>query len=176
MAGEEKSTTIKIILLQEPKEAKFRKIPVQNTIPYRGSDTIKDKLVIDARGTALGCVDSLVLFRNTPGIRIYALKPSDSISLTFLSRYLEKIGRPDIKDELAKYFQSDTGYHVYKAKMSDVEEFMRKTNLSFRVPEEVLVDHGVREFVMDIPWDIVQKIGDVVLLKETLSDIRSKGF
>ncbi len=172
----EKSSVIKVILLHEPKEARFRKIPVQKTIPYRSTEMIRDKLVLDASGLAVGYVDSIVLFRNTPGIRIYSSKPTDSVSISWLFRHLEGIGRPDITEAIKKYFDIKSGAHVYRVKMDDLEEFMRKTKLTFKVPESVFFDRSVKEFVMDIPWEVVHKIADVVLLRLTLSELRSKGY
>jgi len=172
----EKSRVIKVILLHEPKEAKFRKIPVQKTIPYRNTEMIRDKLVLDASGLAVGYVDSIVLFPNTPGIRIYSSKPTDSVSLSWLFSHLEKIGRPDIIEAVKKYFEIERGVHVYRVKMDDLQDFMSKTKLAFKVPENVFLDQSVKEFLMDVPWDIVHKIGDVVLLRLTLSELRSKGY
>lgn len=172
----EKSRVIKVILLHEPKEAKFRKIPVQKTIPYRDTKMIRDKLVLDASGLAVGYVDSIVLFRDTPGIRIYSSKPTDSVGLSWLFSHLEKIGRPDIIEAIRKYFEMERGAHVYRVRMDDLEDFMSKTKLSFKVPEDVFLGRSVKELVMDIPWDIMHKIGDVVLLRLTLSELRSKGY
>ncbi len=172
----EKSRVIKVILLNEPKEANFRKIPVQKTIPYRNTEMIRDKLVLDASGLAVGYVDSVVLFRNTPGIRIYSSKPTDSVSLSWLFSHLEKIGRPDIIGAIKKYFDIERGAHVYRVKMDDLDDFMKRTKLPFKVPEDVFLGRSVKEFVMDIPWDVVHKVGDAVLLRLTLSELKSKGY
>jgi len=172
----EKPTLIKVILLHEPKEAKFRKIPVQKSISFRGTETLRDRLVIDPEGFTLGYVDSMVMFRHMPGIRIYKAKPTDSVSLSWLFRHLEKIGRPDIIEALDKYFGTERGSHIYHVSMDDLEEFMRKTKLTFKIPDTVLYDQRVKEFIMDIPWDVVHKIGDVILLKQTLSELKSKGY
>jgi len=176
IGSKERSTAIKVILLHEPKEARFRKIPVQKTVPYRSTETLRDKLVIDLEGLAVGYVDSIVLFRHMPGIRIYTSKPTDSVSLSWLFRYLEKMDRPDIIEALKKYFGMESSSHVYNVKMDDLEDFMRKTKLTFKVPDSVLFDQHVKEFITDIPWDVVHKIGDVILLGLTLSELKSKGY
>jgi sporulation protein YlmC with PRC-barrel domain len=170
------SDVIKIILLLEPREASFRKIPIQETVPFRSANAIKDKLVVDAKGLALGYLDSVVLFQNTPGIRIYSLKPSDSVSLSWLIKYLDSVGRPDIVEALVKYFRAETGDHVYRMTKSELEGFMQKTKLVFKVPDELMIDRSVKDFVMDIPWDIISKIGDIIILHKTLAEIRSKGY
>ena len=172
----EKSRVIKVILLHEPKEAKFRKIPVQKAIPYQSTEMMRDKLVLDGSGLAVGYVDSIVLFSTTPGIRIYSSKPTDSVSLSWLFRHLEEIGRPDIIEAIKKYLEIKSGLHVYRVKMDDLEDFMRKTKLTFKVPESAFFDRSVKEFVMDIPWEVVHKTADVVLLRLTLSELRSKGY
>jgi sporulation protein YlmC with PRC-barrel domain len=170
------SDVMKIVLLREPKEAAFRRIPVQKTVPFRSTDSIKDRLVIDAKGLALGYLDSVVLFQNTPGIRIYAMKPTDSVSLSWLIKYLDNLGRPDIVEALLKYFRVETGDHVYRMTKSELEGFMQKTKIVFKVPDELLIDRSVKEFVMDIPWGIVAKIGDIIILHKTLAELRSLGY
>jgi len=170
------SRLIKVILLHEPKEARFRKIPVQKTVPYRITETIRDKLVIDSSGLAVGYVDSIVLFSDKPGIRIYTSKPTDSVSLSWLFGHLEKIGRPDIVEAITKHLKIRRGAHVYRAGMDELEDFMEKTKLTFKVPESAFFEQSTKEFITDIPWDILDKIGDVVLLRQTLSELKSKGY
>ena len=171
----ERSIVIKVILLHEPKEAEFRKIPVQKKVPYRSTKMIRDKLVVDASGLAVGYADSIVLFPDTPGMRLYSSKPTDSVKLSWLFLHLEKIGRPDIVEAINKYFEIERGAHVYRVMMEDLKDFMRDTKITFKVPEKFLLDRSVKEFLMDIPWDTVQKVGDVVLLRTTLSELKSKG-
>jgi len=170
------SNVMRIVLLREPREASFRRIPVQKTVPFRNTDSVKDKLVIDAKGLALGYLDSVVLFQNTLGIRIYAMKPTDSVSLSWLIKYLDNRGRPDIVEALLKYFRIETGDHVYKMTRSELEGFMQKTKLMFKVPDELLIDRSLKEFVMDIRWDMIAKIGDVIILRGTLAELRSIGY
>ena len=173
IGSKERSTVIKIILLHEPKEAKFRKIPLQKTIPYRSTETLRDKLVIDSDGLAVGYVDSVVVFRHMPGIRIYTSKPTDSVSLRWLFRYLDKMDRPDIIEALKKYFRIESESHVYFVKMDDLEDFMLKTKLTFKVSENVLFNQHIKDFIIDVPWDVMHKIGDVVLLRLTSPEARA---
>jgi sporulation protein YlmC with PRC-barrel domain len=172
----ETSDVMKIILLREPREASFRKVPIQRTVPFRSTNALKDKLVVDAKGLALGYLDSVVLFQNTPGIRIYSLKPSDSVSLSWLIKYLDSVGRPDIVEALVKYFRVETGEHVYRMTKTELEGFMQKTKLVFKVPDELMIDRSVKDFVMDLPWDTISKIGDIVILHKTLAELRSTGY
>jgi len=173
--GKEKATKIiKIILLKEPKEAEFRKIPIQKKVTYKSTDVIKDKLVLDAEGKALGYVDSVVLFQGTPGIRVYVSKMSGQVSLALLTRYLEESGQSDAAAQVRKHL-ADPESHRYTVEVEELEDFMHKRKLSFRLPEKVLSSQSSKDFVADIPWDAVSKIGDVVLLKSTLADLRSKG-
>jgi sporulation protein YlmC with PRC-barrel domain len=167
---------MKIILLREPREAAFRRIAVQKGVAFRSTDALKDKLVIDAKGLALGYVDSVVLFQNTLGIRIYSLKPSDSVSLSWLIKYLDDVGRPDIVEALVKYFRVETGDHFYRMTKIELEDFMKKSKLVFKVPDELLIDRSVKDFMMDIPWNVVAKIGDVTVLHKTLPELRSSGY
>jgi len=176
LGTEKGSAVIKAILLHEPREASFRKIPIQKKVVYQNTDALKDKLVFDSDGTAVGYVDSIVLFKNSPGIRVYSTKVTGMVSLSWLDRYLEQIGRPDVSEAIKRHFRIERGTHVYQIRREELEDFMQKTGLSFTLPEDVLFDQSVKEFLMDIPWDAVQKIGDVVLLRLTLAELRSKGY
>jgi len=174
--GKEKATkTIKIILLREPKEAAFRRIPIQEKVPYRSTETIKDKLVLDSEGNALGYVDSVVLFQGSPGIRIYVSKMSGQVSLSLLIRYLEESGQSEAAALVRKYLL-DPESHRYTVEIDELEDFMRERKVFFRLPEKVVAGQGTRDFVADIPWETIHKIGDVVLLKSTFTGLRSKGY
>jgi sporulation protein YlmC with PRC-barrel domain len=174
--GKEKRTRIiKVILLDEPKEATFRRIPTQEKVPYRSTEAIKDKLVLDSEGNALGYVDSVVLFQGMPGIRVYVSKMSGQVSLSLLARYLEESGQSDTATQVRKHLL-DPESHRYTVDIEELEDFMHQRKLTFRLPEKVMSSTGTREFVADIPWDAVNKIGDVVLLKSTLTSLRSKGY
>lgn len=170
------STVIKIVLLNEPREAAFRNIPLQKKVPYRETTAIKDKLILDSDGHALGYVDSLVLFHDKPGIRIYLTKMTGQVSLSWLNRYLEEIGRPDISESIRKHFGIERGSHIYQVRREELEDFIEKAGLALVLPEGVLYDQSIKEFLMDIPWDGIDKIGDVVLLKHTLPELKSKGY
>ncbi len=174
--GKEKGTKIvKVILLQEPKEAAFRRIPVQKKVPYRSTDTLRDKLVLDGEGNALGYVDSVVLFQGVPGIRVYISKMSGQVSLSLLTRYLDESGQADAAEVVRKDLMERES-HRYTVDMEELEDFMHQKKLTFRLPEKVLASQSAREFVADIPWGEISKIGDVVLLKSTLPELRSKGY
>lgn len=174
--GKEKETRlIKIILLGEPKEAVFRKIPIQEKVPYRSSEVLKDRLVLDAEGNALGYVDSVVLFQDMLGIRIYVTKIGGQVNLTLLTKFLEEIGQSEAAELVEKHFENQKSSRNI-VEVEELESFMREKSLAFRFPERVVASQGIREFVADIPWDAIGKIGDVVLLKSKSTDLRSKGY
>lgn len=175
--GKEKWTKlVKVILLNEPKEAEFRKIPVQKKVPFRATEAIKDKLVLDSEGNVLGYVDSVVLFHEMPGIRVYISKPSGQVSLGLLTRFLEESGKSDTAALVKEHFSESAESRRYTSTIEELEDFMQQKNVSFRLPEHIMTDLGSREFVADIPWDEIQKIGDVVLLKSKSTDLRAKGY
>jgi sporulation protein YlmC with PRC-barrel domain len=175
---ETRTKTIKIILLHKPKEADFRRIPIQDKVPYRSTEAIRDKLVLDSEANAVGYVDSVVLFQGTPGIRVYVSKMSAQVNVRLLARYLEEIGQPDAATIVRKHLVGSKSDH-YKVEMVDMDEledFMRQRRISLRLPEKFMTSQSGRDFIADIPWDAVDKIGDVVLLKSTLTDLRTKGY
>lgn len=173
----ENAQLIRTAILSEPKEAKFRKIPVQRNVPYQDTKMTRDKLVIDASGIAVGYVDSIVLYHNTPGLRIYSSRPTQNVNLIYLFRHLEEIGRPDIVEAVKNHFRiEDRSPLMLSVGMADLEDFMKKMKLKLKIPETVGWNRDVKDIVMDIPWEMIHKIGDVVLLKQTLSEFRSKGY
>jgi len=58
----------------------------------------------------------------------------------------------------------------------ELEVFMQKTKLTFTLPDNLLLTKQVKKLVMDVPWEVVHKIGDVVMLRLTLPELRSKGY
>lgn len=174
--GKEKMTrTIKVILLRKPKEADFRKIPVQDKVAYRTTEALKDKPLLDADGNVLGYVDSVVLFKGMPGVRVYVSETGGQVSLPLLIRYLEENDQPEEADMIRKNLL-DMERLRSMVEMAELEEFMRRKKLSFMVPAKFITTHGSREFVADIPWNMIHKIGDIILLNVTLTDLRSKGY
>jgi len=174
--GKEKFTRlIKVVLLDEPKEAAFRKIPIQKKVPYRTTDAVKDKLVLDAEGNVLGYVDSVVLFKGMPGVRVYVSKMGGQVSLSLLVHYLEETAQSEAASLVRKELM-DPHSHRALVEIEELEDFMRQKKLNFGLPEKVMTSRGSREFVADFPWDMVHKIGDVVLLNSTLTDLRLKGY
>lgn len=175
--GKEKWTkAVKVVLLHEPKEAVFRRIPIQKKVPYRSTEVLKDKLVLDSEGKALGYLDSVVLFQDMPGIRVYVSKVSGQVSLAMLSRYLEETGKSDAAALLRKHFADYPDSHRYTLTLDELDDFMHSTKISLTLPEDAISNQGTRDFVADIPWNEIQKIGDVILLKSTLTELRSKGY
>ncbi len=161
---------VKVILLNDPREAVFRNVPTQEKVPYQSTDTIKDKLVLDSSGVALGYVDSVVLFHNGLGIRVYTSKTSDGVDLRVLSKHLDVSGQTHIAKLVRRYFKQDI------VRKDELEDFKRKAGLTLPLPIESVVSRSVKELLMDVPWDVIHKIGDVVLLRLRLLDLQSKGY
>jgi len=167
---EQGEKVVKVILLNDPREAMFRNIPIQQKVPYRSTEAIKDKLVLDSNGIALGYVDSVVLFHNGPGIRVYSSKATGRVDLNVLNRHLEISGKPHVANLIRRYFVQDI------VRMEELEDFMQKAGLTLSLPPDSVLSRRVKEFLMDVPWDAVHKIGDIVILELTLPDLQSKGF
>ncbi len=167
---EKEEKVIKLILLNDPREAVFRNIPVQHKVPYRNTDAIKDKLVLDSGGTALGYADSVVLFHNGLGIRVYSPKTTGGVDLNVLSKYLDMWGKSHVEKLIRRYFARDV------VRREELDDFMKKAGLTLALPTEAVRSKVVKEFLMDVPWDTIHKIGDVVILGLTLVDLQSKGY
>jgi len=173
--GRDKETKVtKVILLRKPKEAAFRRIPIQKKAPYRGTDAIKDKLVLDSEGNALGYADSVVLFPGAPGIRVYVSKVSGQVNLRLLTKYLERSGQAHVAALVRKHLM-DPEPRRSTVETEELEDFMHLTKVTFMMPEKLIASHRDKEFVAHIPWNFIHKIGDVILLNSTLTDLRSKG-
>ncbi len=161
---------VKVILLNDPREATFRNIPVQEKVPYHNTDAIRDKLVLDSNGIALGYVDSVVLFPTGPGIRVYSSKTSDGVELRMLREYLDVSGQSHIARLVARYFKESI------IRKEELEDFKRKAGLNFSLPANAIRSRSIKELVMDVPWNAIHKIGDVIILSLPLLDLKSKGY
>lgn len=162
--------TVKLVLLNDPREALFRNIPVQHMVPYRSTEAIKDKLVIDSNGAALGYVDSVVLFHNGPGIRVYSPEETSGVDLKILNKHLESWGKPRVAKLIRRYFTKDI------VRREELEDLMKKAEITLALPVDSVLSRVLKEFLMDVPWDAIHKVGDVIILALTLLDIQSKGY
>lgn len=167
---EKDEKVVKLVLLNDAREAKFRKIPIQQKVPYRNTEAIKDKLVLDSDGAALGYVDSVVLYRDGPGIRVYSPSTTDGVDLKVLNKYLDLWGKPHVAKLIRTYFAKDV------VTRQELEDFKKKADLTLTLPSESIVSRVVKEFLMDVPWEAIRKIGDVVVLGLPLLDLQSKGY
>lgn len=167
---EKDQKVIKVILLNDPREAVFRNVPVQETVPYHNTDAIKDKLVLDSNGIALGYVDSVVLFPNGLGIRVYSSKTSDGVDLRILNEHLDVSGQPHIARLIRRYFKDTL------VTREELEDFKRRAGLTLSLPAQAILSRSIKELLMDVPWNVIHKIGDVVMLRLPLLDLQSKGY
>ena len=170
ISAKQQEKVFKIVLLDDPREAKFRNIPVQEKVPYLSTKAVEDKLVLDASGVALGFVDSIVFFQGMPGIRVYVHEPTDHINLTKLYRYLDATGNTQIARAMKEHFVWDT------VRRDELEAFIERAGSGSILPENVISTEQTKKFVMDIPWDTIHKVGDVVILGLTFPELRSKGY
>ncbi len=164
--------TLKVVFLNQPREAMYRRIPLQETVPFKNSESLRDKLVLDAQGVALGFVDSVVFSPSGVSMRVCAYRPMDYVRLRGLYDYFDDAGRTAFAELIKGYFKGD------EARRDELEDFIYRMarGSSLPIPPDLIYQRYVKEMTMDVPWKGIHKIGDVVVLKLPLPELKEKGY
>ena len=166
----------RIILLETPRQARYANIRAPQQPPYYPPERIRGKLVLDPSAKVIGYADDLLIGPKFVGLRV-KLPPvvKRGINLEALaidlksyqeySEYADRI-RAYLKSHHSEYSPS----HVDYGSLQRVVEWMREE----KFPKEII--DSLVNYVEDIPvtksqfynipWEAIEKIGDVVLLKD----------
>ena len=156
----------KCLLLNEPIEAKKRSVAMSDEVGFKSTKELKGKMVIDSEGKIVGSAFNF-LIGSPPGLSIRLeqinkmekYETEDLKSSLIPSRFKnEKELLAEVKKDLKlnSLNSYDSRAIAIWAKRNNVE-IQNKADLQKMVVSEVTYD-----------WDKIRKIGDVVILKESL--------
>jgi len=152
---------VRVVVLSTPREAKYRGIEERKP-EYADLTGIKGKIVISLSGEVLGEAVGIVVGEGKPGIRIRRLSAKKTINWL---RFLRDLKR----EKRGAALRLEAKLDPYKNPKIPLEKTDDIINL---LKEEGIDPSSLNSYVeepeghscVDIPWDDVKKIGDVILL------------
>ncbi len=153
----------RVIVLSTPREAMYRGVGEKNP-EYTDLNNIKGKMVISLSGEVLGKAMEVVVSARKPGIRVRRLSAKKMVNWLRLLRDL----RREQRDTALRLEEKLDPYKNPKIPLEEAEKVV--SMLKDEGIDPSLLDNYVEEpegrSYVDIPWDSIIKIGDVVLLRE----------
>ena len=159
----------KCILLKEPWEARRRGLPLLDFVPYKSTEEVRGMMVIDTEARIVGHAERILIGKPL-GLRI-ALETV---------REEEVVDFQALLQTLMAYFKTPREFYERLAKdlrvrpdqitQEDIIRWAEENNITVPKRRETKL---VKESTLDIPWTVIKKIGDVILLKGTIEEIRA---
>ncbi len=158
-----------LILLDKPKEAMYRGIPISKKPPSITQENIKDKYVVSLSRGFLGRALEVVIGAKELGIRI---KKKGNITgyiswLAFLNT-LKKKGYMKLYNRLSEYIDPYTTPRIELKMLDQIMEFLRETSAPGEVSDLIkkyIVVEETGSMYEDIPLSNVLKIHDIIIVK-----------
>ena len=162
----------KCIILKEPIEAQRRGVEILDFVPYKSTAEVKGMLVIDREAKIIGHAERILIGKPL-GLRIAVEN----------SRETEVVDVEALMNELMAHFRKPKLLYERVAKdLGTKPEYVTEQDIvawaeraGFTIPKKKQVEI-VKEMTLDIPWTVIKKIGDVILLGKTLEELKMKGL
>jgi len=161
----------KCILLREPIEAKRRGVEITEKVPYRGTDFLKGRTVIDSEARIVGSAKKFLLRIGAPPGLLIQLEKVKRMELPDLDELVSRLVPSRFKSErdlyrtVAKDLNLKGRFTSSEIKSRYLIPWAESKNI--QIPKKV---EERREVAQELPidWSYIRKIGDVILLKETI--------
>ncbi len=153
---------VRIVVLSTPREANYRGIKERKP-EYADLTGIKGKIVISLSGEVLGEATDVVISVGRPGIRVKRLSAKKTINWLRLLRDLKRERRN-------KALKLESKLDPYKnpkipvEEAGEVAELLREEEIDPNLLERYIEEPEGRSYV-DVSWEKIKKIGDVVLVE-----------
>ena len=162
----------KCILLKEPWEARRRGLPLLDFVPYKSTEEVRGMMVIDTEARIVGHAERILIGKPL-GLRIAleTVREEEVVDFQALLQTLMAYFRTprELYERLAK----DLRVRPDQITQEDIIRWAEENNITVPKRRETKL---VKENTLDIPWTAIKKIGDVILLKGTIEEIRAGRF
>lgn len=152
---------VRVVVLSTPREAKYRGIEERKP-EYADLTGIKGKIVISLSGEVLGEAVGIVVSAGKPGIRVRRLSAKKIINWLRLLRDLKREKR-DAALRLEAKLDPYKNPKISLERADDIVNLLRGEGIDPCLIENYVEEPEGRSYI-DVSWDEIKKIGDVVLL------------
>ncbi len=161
----------KCIILKEPWEAKRRGLPILDFVPYRSTAEVKGMLVIDAEGKIIGHAERILIGKPL-GLRIAVETVREEEVVDFPALYEALLSYFKTPRRLYERVARDLGIRPEQVNEKQIVAWAERMGVAMPKRKERKI---VKQTTLDIPWTVIKKIGDVIMLKKTLEELRARG-
>ncbi|RLI13143.1 hypothetical protein DRO33_01680 [Candidatus Bathyarchaeota archaeon] len=161
----------KCIILKEPWEAKRRGLPILDFVPYRSTAEVKGMLVIDAEGKIIGHAERILIGKPL-GLRIAVETVREEEVVDFPALYEALLSYFKTPRRLYERVARDLGIGPEQVNEKQIITWAERMGVAMPKRKERKI---VKQTTLDIPWTVIKKIGDVIMLKKTLEELRARG-
>ena len=162
----------KCIILREPIEAERRGVEILDFVPYKSTAEVRGMLVIDREAKIIGHAERILIGKPL-GLRIAveSVKETEVVDVAALWQNLvAHFRKPEkVYERIAK----DLGIRPEDIREQHVIMWAERMGVTIPKRKETRV---VKEMTLDIPWTVIRKIGDVILLDKTLEELRMRSM
>lgn len=162
----------KCILLKTPWEAERRGLPLMDFVPYKSTAEIKGMLVIDSDAKIVGHAERILIGKPL-GLRIAVETVKEVEEVDFEALYQGLLRYYKKPKKLIKRVAHDLGIRPEMVGKEQIIAWAERLNLPIPKKRETRV---MREMTLDIPWTLIKKIGDVIILSRPIEELRMKGM
>jgi len=164
----------KCILLREPIEAERRGVEITEKVPYRGTDFLKGRTVIDSEARIVGSAKKFLLRIGAPPGLLIQLEKVKRTELPDLDGLISSLVPSRFKSERDLYRTVAKDLNL-KGRFTSSEVKSRylipwAESKGIQIPRRI---EERREVTRELPvdWSCIKKIGDIILLKETIEEL-----
>ncbi len=158
----------KCLILSEPWEARRRGIQLPRPVPYMGTKDIKGRLVIDCEAKIVGHAEKTLIGKPL-GLRIAVETVEEEEFVDFEALYRSLLARFKKPKKLVEKVAKDLGIKPGSVEKQHILAWAQRMGIPIPKKKERKV---VVLTTLDIPWTEIKKIGDVVILKKRIEDLR----
>jgi len=162
----------KCIILKEPVEAERKGVEILDYVPYKSTAEIRGMMVIDSEAKIIGHAERILIGKPL-GLRIAVetVKETEVVDMEALwQTIMAHFKKPEkFYERLCK----DLGIRPEEITEQHIIEWAERVGMPIPKRTETAV---VKEMTLDVPWTVIKKIGEVILLNRTLEELRMRSM
>jgi len=159
----------KAVILKEPWEAKRRGVPIVEGVPYKSTEEIKGKLVLDSTARIIGHAQKILIGRPL-GLRVALETYREEEEVDFEALMEMLFANFKNPKALFKQVAKDLGIKPDQVTRDHILSWAEMAGIE--IPKKK-VRKLVTKNILDLPWTAIRKIGDVILLNKSLEELLS---
>ena len=159
----------KCVLLKSAVEAKKRGIAPTEKVEFESTKELHGKIVVDSRGEIVGTAAKF-LMGSPPGLLVN-LERMTKEEFTDVESFKKLVIPSMFKDEEEFSNQLKKESLFESLNDHDIAVWAKRNNID---AQNTIIEH--KELIMEVPvnWDRIDKIGDVVILKDSLETLQEQ--